>query len=283
MKETNKIVIRIYTYKYRYIIYLLLFIIMAFVINKSKKYIFIPVDSTMMNIMGALLGAIVGGIFTLIGSMYVNNRQLTSNFEIKRKNTIYKPLYDELLEINKIITEENPYPSYIVFRKEKQTIKRHPQIDAWNRINSDSRILEIPKCLKEQYNRLIKSIKEYEKIRSSVNQPINNVLNEQLEKRFNINRLMGNMGDIISSQILQSRFNEDFLKSHINFLNCEKNLSDEQVLELERALLSKCNELDEVKNIRTAYNDWIEEQNKTMKLLENLIIEVAIKYEKQKK
>ena len=50
-----------------------------------------------------------------MGSIYVNNKQLTSNFEIKRKNIIYRPLYDELLEIRKILVEENPYPHFVEF------------------------------------------------------------------------------------------------------------------------------------------------------------------------
>lgn len=283
MKDVNKIKIKINLYKYRYLIYLFFLVIALLVFTKVLPYINFPTDATTIGVVGTLLGAVVGGIFTLIGSIYVNNKQLVSNFEIKRKNIIYRPLYDELLEINKIVTEENPYPTYIVFGKGTQTIIRHPQFDAWNRINSDSRILETPKCLKKQYNKLINSIKKYEELRYTVNEPIKNVLNEELSRKFNISCSITNIGDVISSDILENKFSECSLKSYINNpFNNGENISDEEILEVEQALLKKCNELDEIKNVRSIYNDWIKEQRKTIELLENLIIEIGIKYEKQR-
>jgi hypothetical protein len=283
MKDVNKIKIKINLYKYRYLIYLIFLVIVLLVFIKILPYINIPTDATTIGVVGTLLGAIVGGIFTLIGSIYVNNKQLTANFEIKRKNIIYKPLYDELLDVNKIILEENPYPTYIIFAKRTQTIVRHPQFDAWNRIKSDSRILETPKCLKEQYNKLINSIKEYEKIRSSVNEPIKNALNEELKNRFCTSCSISNIGDVISSEILENRTDKHFLKSYItNPMNHEKNLSDLQIAEVEQALYDKCSELQEIKDVKDAYNIWLREQNNTIELLENLIIEIGIKYEKQR-
>ncbi len=283
MKDVNKIKVKINLYKYRYFIYLTFLVIVLLLFIKLLPYINIPTDTTTIGVVGTLLGAIVGGVFTLIGSIYVNNKQLTSNFEIKRKNIIYRPLYDELLEVNKIITEENPYPMHVAFKKITQTIVRHPQFDAWNRIKSDSRILETPKCLKEQYNKLVENIKKYDEIRNSVNLPITNALNEELEKRFNISCSITNIGEAISSKILNNEANKYFLKPYINnTFNNEETLSDEQILEVEQALLNKCNEIDEVKNVRNIYHDWIMEQNKTIELLENLIIEVGIKYEKQR-
>lgn len=283
MKDVNKIKIKINLYKYRYLIYLIFLVIGLLAFTKVLPYINIPTDATTIGVVGTLLGAVVGGIFTLIGSIYVNNKQLVSNFEIKRKNIIYRPLYDELLEINKIVTEENPYPTYIVFGKRTQTIIRHPQFDAWNRINSDSRILETPKCLKKQYNKLIYSIKKYEKLRDTVNEPIENALNEELSRKFNISCSITNIGDVISSDILENKFSKHYLKSYINNpFNNGEDISDEEILKVEQALLKKCNEIEEIKNIRSIYNDWIKEQRKTIELLENLIIEIGIKYEKQR-
>lgn len=283
MKDVDKIKIKINLYKYRYLIYLILLAIGLLVFIKVLPYINIPTDATTIGVVGTLLGAIVGGIFTLIGSIYVNNKQLTANFEIKRKNIIYRPLYDELLEVNKIITEENPYPKYIVFEKRTQTVVRHPQLDAWNRINSDSRILETPKCLKKQYNKLIDSIKKYEKERNTVNEPIKNALNEELSKNLNISCSITNIGDVISSDILENKFSRHFLNSYINNpFNNGENISDKEILEVEQALLKKCNEIDEIKNVRSIYKDWVKEQRKTIELLESLIIEIGIKYEKQR-
>ena len=90
MKDVNKIKVKINLYKYRYFIYLTFLVIVLLLFIKLLPYINIPTDTTTIGVVGTLLGAIVGGVFTLIGSIYVNNKQLTSNFEIKRKNIIYR-------------------------------------------------------------------------------------------------------------------------------------------------------------------------------------------------
>lgn len=82
---------------------------------------------------------------------------------------------------------------------------------------------------------------------------------------------------------MENKTDKHFLKAYItNPMNREENLSDIQITEAEQALYNKCNELKEIKDVRNAYNIWLKEQSKTIELLENLIIEVAIKYEKQR-
>lgn len=283
MKEVNKIKIKINVYKYRFLIFFVILTIVLLVFIKILPNIQISVDTTSIGIIGTLLGAIVGGIFTLMGSIYVNNKQLTSNFEIKRKNIIYRPLYDELLEIRKILVEENPYPHFVEFDRTTQTMIRHPQFNAWNRIKNDSRILETPKCLKEQYNKLINCIEEYTKIRNSVNESIKNVLNEELSTRFNKTCSISNIGEVISSEILENKRDKHFLKSYIvNPMNHEEKLSDQQIIEVEQAIYERCDNMKKINNVRNIYDNWIKEQENTMELLENLILEIGIKYEKQR-
>lgn len=283
MKDVNKIKIKINAYKYRFVIFFIILIIILLIFIKVQPYIKISIDATNIGVIGTLLGAIVGGIFTLMGSIYVNNKQLTSNFEIKRKNIIYRPLYDELLEIRKILVEENPYPHYVEFERTTQTIVRHPQFNAWNRIKNDSRILETPKCLKEQYNKLINCIEEYIKIRNSVNESIKNILNEELSIRFNKTCSISNIGEVISSEILENKSDKHFLESYIvNPMNHEEELSEQQITEVEQAIYERCNNMKKINKVRNIYNNWIKEQENTIELLENLILEIGIKYEKQR-
>ena len=42
-------------------------------------------DPTTIGVLGTLLGAIVGGLFSLIGSIYVNNKKIISESEIKKR------------------------------------------------------------------------------------------------------------------------------------------------------------------------------------------------------
>ena len=72
---------------------------------------------TSRGIVGTLLGAFVGGGFTLIGSITVTKHTQKATNAIKKKNIIFKPLYDELMENHSIYLKENPYPRYISFEK----------------------------------------------------------------------------------------------------------------------------------------------------------------------
>ena len=76
------------------------------------------ISASIVGVFGAILGAIVGGVLTLFGSIYVNNNQMRSKSAIQRKNIIYKPLYDELIEVRNILNESNPYPTYVTFTKD---------------------------------------------------------------------------------------------------------------------------------------------------------------------
>lgn len=73
-------------------------------------------NATAVGIIGTLLGAVIGGFFSLVGSISVNKYQIRAQTQIRRKNLIYTPLYDELVEIHNIILKSNPYPDYIAFR-----------------------------------------------------------------------------------------------------------------------------------------------------------------------
>ena len=79
----------------------------------------------------------------------------------KRAQEIYRPLYDELVNIHKNILKENPYPSLIEFRTGHQTMKPHPQYAEWRKIELDSRYLQIPAELKRQMERLFGALDGY--------------------------------------------------------------------------------------------------------------------------
>ena len=66
---------------------------------------FIVEDATLFGVVGTLLGAIIGGAFSLLWSVWINNRQQRAIQNIKRKNVIYSPLYDELIDIQNNILE----------------------------------------------------------------------------------------------------------------------------------------------------------------------------------
>lgn len=236
---------------------------------------------SLIGIYGTLLGAFIGGTFTLIGSVWVNNRHVKAQANIKRKNLIYRPLYDEIAEIHNNILEENPFPNYIVFEKRQQTMTRHPQYTAWQRIQNDTRILQTPDVLVDQLNRLYTSVEEYINNRYRVNEAIKETLNKVLIEEINLSCPIINIGDVISHDILLNN-NKNLFEDRSLFFQ-EEDLTEftqEKLERVNRKIYEECLELKEVIEIKELYNTWLYEQRNTIELLSILIKTINLKYEK---
>ena len=280
----NLLKIKIFIAEHRIVLYVLFILgIIITIINFPISTIF-PKDPAMLGVIGTLLGAIIGGVFTLIGSIYINNKQIIANSEIKRKNIIYRPLYDELLEIKEIIDKENSFPNYIEFGRTMQTIRRHPQISAWQRINKDSRKLDTPKVLKKQYEKYLKIVKRYVDRRPDANNIIQDIINEVLKKKIRTECTISNLGYCVSSDILKNSKNLNVIREHCkDFLKNKVEISDDIWDEIEKEIYDALENNIKIKNVKNAFYNLTKVQDETIELLELLILEINIKYEKQRR
>mgnify|MGYP000106188590 FL=1 len=98
----------------------------------------------------ALLGTLVGGFFSLAGSVGVAKMQQKAQKEVLRKNTIYKPLYDELIKNDRMLTQESPYPRSIKLNNERLSFEPALQFCIWTKIKDDSRFLEMPEAISKR-------------------------------------------------------------------------------------------------------------------------------------
>lgn len=234
-------------------------------------------NPTMLGVMGTLLGALIGGAFSLMGSIWVNSKQQRAVQNIKRKNVIYSPLYDELVDIQDNILERNPYPSYIEFKKGMQTIMPHPQFSAWGRIKADTRYLEVPDILRKQMERLESTIHVYQAIRYDVNDELKNILNSVLiENKLNQCTIM-NIGDVISKDVLADK-NVDIYHSAME-IGEEKVLDETIRQKINSQIYERAEKNQKVIEVRKRYYDWINTQQQTIELLGLLIKQVIQKYE----
>lgn len=122
----------------------------------------VKISDTSKGIIGTLIGAVVGGSLSIIGTVYVSRKTQKAQSAVKRNNIIYKPLYNELNEIHQVILEETPYPMFIRFEKREQTIRKHPQYTVWGRIKMDARLFEVPKKLRKAMEKLYRTIGDYQ-------------------------------------------------------------------------------------------------------------------------
>lgn len=276
----EKLKFKIYVYKHRKILAnIFTFVVIFFLVKIYKSYNFTKISNnpTTFGVIATLLGAVIGGIFTLLGSIWVNKREQKSIYNLRRKKIIYSPLYDELINIKMNILEENQYPGYIVFGIRQQTIIPHPQYSAWDRIKNDTRYLEVPLLLKDQMEKLYDALREYISIRNSADAEIKEIVNKVLVMNGFEPSTIINLGEVLSSDILQGKDVDIFNEIYFSKEKC--NISKEEVKKINLQILNFANELSSLNNIRRVYTIWMQEQDKAIEILSLLIKEIMQKYE----
>lgn len=271
---------KLFLLKYKKIISILLLIVFAIILSfgfckvSSKMIIENP---TVFGVIGTLVGAVIGGFFSLMGSVWVNSKQQRATQNIKRKNVIYSPLYDELVDIQDRILQQNPYPRYIAFEKETQTIIPYPQFLAWKRIKADSRYLEVPNILIKQMDELENVIHRYLEVRQKVSDEVQAILNDILKENELKICCIRNIGDVISSDILSN--NKIDIYNKAMEYGREKQLDDDIRMDVNKKIYDRCDKNITVLEVRKRYGDWMKIQQETIEILGLLIKQVLLKYE----
>ena len=251
----------------------------AFKFLRNKYSIFsITLSDNMITMLSAIFGAVVGGIFTLLGTTFSSRQQSKALMHTKRKNLIYKPLYDELAEIQNEILQKNPFPIYIDFEKRENTLLKHPQYTAWQRIKCDSRYLEVPDSLKTSMDTLYNSIYDYLNARIGLNEEISQILNKILYDKAGTKCTIINIGDVLDDCALSQEVYD--ITPHIS--NCcepKVDFNDSLKLAISECFHQECLKSEKISNVKEKHRIWMEKQGETLRLLEVLISIVNAKYE----
>jgi len=234
-------------------------------------------SATTIGVIGTLVGAFVGGFFTLVGSFYANTLQQRSSQNIRKKNTIYNPLYDELVSNLKIITEDNKYPTLVEFEVGPQTMCPHPQFSAWQRICSDNRKLSVPKILDNSMNELYLRINNYLKVRNLASVATRKIIKSVLAENNCSAKPFANVGEAVSDKLLDGK--------RISKTNCiitDKNADtiDDALWDRISARVSELAESnDDINKVRQSYAEWVEAQKYAIEVLSLLIKQAQQRYE----
>ena len=233
------------------------------------------ISETTKGIIGTLLGAIVGGFFTLAGSLVINKNAQKATNAIKRKNVIYKPLYDELMEVHTEILPNNPYPHFINFEKGQQTMIKHPQYTVWGRIKKDARIFEVPAKLNKVMDELYKAIEKYQEKRRLAVAALDRIYREEMEKLANKQVVpQANVGDALLSYVLSdNRPENDLLMWSFEPSN------NKEADSLWESLHNSVESDSDLKNCMDAKNDWNKAEEDALELLGIYIQYITVKYE----
>ena len=235
-------------------------------------------DATAVGIIGTLLGAVIGGFFSLVGSISVNKYQIRAQTQIRRKNLIYTPLYDELVEIHNIILKSNPYPDYIAFQKQQQTIIAHPQFAVWKSIKSDFRYLETPKKLARAMEKLESNVMAYLEIRDNVGKILTTILNDVLKAELEITCSIVNIGTVIIGWVLTGS-NFGLANALLHGYTPHKEIDERTWERVQEIFIETCMKNSDVLCLKERYEAWLQSEEDAILLLSVMIQQVNTTYE----
>lgn len=265
--------IRFGAQKYKKVIIALLcgFVLMALIYYGVRGMI--PQMSVEEGSFSALLGALVGGFFSLAGSIGVAKMQQKSQREILKKNTIYKPLYDELMKNDDILRGENPFPMEVWCDTNPRTIVESPSFAAWNRIQRDNRLLDVPESIQTQMNDLEKTIERYLRLRRGVGTPVQKICYETLKAQGKETVLFTNIGDMVSDAVLNTDINGvlEYITEYNNKTEDDKKIAQE--------IYNACLETEDIRKIKELQKKWRDMQNGILDELAMRIKYISMKYE----
>lgn len=269
--------------KIRIILFLLLLAVVCFacyLLMKQNWQLATAIynDSTLVGIIGTLLGAVIGGIFTLLGSIIVGKQQIKAQCQIRRNETIYKPLYNELAEIHNSILKNSPYPDMIAFRKGNQTVNKHPQFVEWRDIKTDSRYLETPKHLARQLDRLENNVMCYLEQRRKTDDIVTGILNEVLMQETESTCSIMHIGGFLVPNICTNSTLDLFDALH-HGLWPHKEVEDEVREHIQDTFLAECRTNKEIIALQQMYETWQQTEKDILDLLAAMIRHVNVAYE----
>lgn len=236
-------------------------------------------DPGFIGLFGSILGAIVGGILSLYGTIYSQQTTARGKAAILRKNTIYTPLYNEFVKIKEILNE-NPYPTYFDFHLGPQTIMPHPQFNAWERIKLDTRFLQTPNYLSVALDEYTESIKNYMGHRGEASTAIRNKLNEILQENFETECTVINIGDVLLGSIMMERdLRGDFSFTFDHSLRPDRKLTQEDIERLKLLIFQGAKELEQVKDLKYIYENMNSRMDELILSLQIVIRLINQKYE----
>lgn len=275
--------LKLFATNLRILIYIVLAAAIAFgavfVWNKyNLQQVVVDMSDATIAVLGTLLGAIVGGLFTLIGTNYLHRKTLKAQTEIKKKNLIYKPLYDELKDIQQNKLSSNEYPRYVQLDKNGHDYPNMIRFSVWGRIKNDTRFLESPKILIQEMEKLYAAINDYLAARERIGNILTTELNVLLESEKNTKCTIQNIGDSLAHRVLVGEKIDVFEYMH-SAIAPKVEISTDEQQRINNLFYERCVVNAEIQQTKVNREAWEKQQKLVLELLITLIALVTKKYE----
>lgn len=230
-------------------------------------------ESTKVGVLGTLLGALIGGIMTLFGSVWVNSKQQKAKKYIMRKNLIYSPLYDELVKKKEEAFSEQRYPRNVWFVRDEQKLMNSIEFSVWERIKLDTRYLEVPNELIQQMKLFQETVEQYLSALEDTALEVEAIIKEVFEENGKPVQTFDGLAKSVTS-IIMSDENENLYN-----VICLGKEDTEISKKIDAEIRKKVKENPKAKKLEEAYNSWKSVHEQTIELLGLMIQQVLTKYE----
>lgn len=230
-----------------------------------------------------LLGAIVGGVLTLLGSMYIHKSELKAKGVIIRKDDIYTPLYEDLIKVRKqLALNEANYPYDFSFNSNSAFYRSLPKFEAWEHINGDVRAIEVPAYLRDGMLSMMNSGEKYLRTYKEASIKLRKLLYAELAKHEELEHLSAKkINDaginyrIIDYLLRNERVPADLINEEIQGY---ADLSEGHRLLVDE-IFDKFYDLKEISTIKKKYKSFFNQIDDLIKSLAKLIGFIQRKFE----
>lgn len=260
---------------YKGILYILLIILGLYCLAKLYNNYYAHISETSKVVIGTVFGAFIGGFFTLFGTLMINKSTQKASTAIKRKNIVYKPLYDELMEIHYEVLKNNPYPSHVEFEKKAKTTNKIPEYTVWRRISMDTRFFEVPQKLKDAMCDLYKAIEVYQDKYKKAEIVLDKLYREAIYEIAEVKIPdKTNVGSVFLSDVLSGNRPDNDILLWLN-----KSADDNQADKMWHYLINSVNCNDELKCCIETKKEWEKKEEYVINMLGVYIQYIIEKYE----
>lgn len=229
------------------------------------------------------IGAVIGGVFSLLATLYTHKNQIKVKGIIIRKNVIYSPLYDELKKFKrKILKEELEYPNNFSLKMDQPLYRDGARFEAWERISNDVRFIEVPAYLSKEFINLSLLGEKYRTSYSELSLNIKRQLRDRLkdDKRFErmAREISGDQGtsfEIIDRLLSNKTLTNKLIKNEVTW-NSEL---DKEGLEIAKTAFKEIDISSEINKVKEEYRTFLNKIDDITKSLEILISYIQKRYE----
>lgn len=224
----------------------------------------------------AIIGALIGGFLTLLGSICVFNKQQKAQKMIRQKGVIYKPLYDELMLMHNTVLKKMPFPNRIYF----ETVSSNhgcPQYTVWGRIKNDSRLFEVAPNIRKNMDALYIAINAYKERIKSAEKAADKICKEVVRAFPNLEQFEGlEIGSSLLPHILQDECPADSFWLRPGHDDC---IPLEEKGHIWNIIMEQARNNEDINSLKDSYAKWNEAEEKALKSLEKRIKYINYEYE----